>query len=77
MVWPPFFEFTKQFPENTKENMPAGNFCSHLTQEGQIDLIPLPECCIFIAVSEDDNIDAILGHIYNMAKWSCDQNMAI
>ena len=28
-------------------------------QEGQINSVPSPECCIFIAVSEDTHIEAI------------------
>ena len=46
--------------------MPSDHFCSHFQQEGRINLIPSPECFIFIAVSGDTHIEAILGH---MAIW--------
>jgi hypothetical protein len=47
------FEISKDIPKNTKENIPSDHFCSHLRQEGQIDLIPSPDCCICIAFSEN------------------------
>ena len=56
----------KEITKNTKENMPSDHFCSHFQQEGRINLIPSPECCIFIAVSGDTHIEVILGH---MAIW--------
>ena len=42
--------------------MASDQFCSHFLQEGQIDLIPRPDCCIYIAVSGDTHIDAIWRH---------------
>jgi hypothetical protein len=53
------FVFTKETRKNTKENKPSYHFCSHFLQEGQIDIIPLPDCYIYIAVSGDTCIDAI------------------
>ena len=50
------FHLTKDFPKYTKENMPSDHFCCNFLQEGQINLIPSPDCCIFIAVSEDTHI---------------------
>ena len=38
------------------ENMASDNFCSHFLQKGRIDLIYLPDCCIFIAVSINTHI---------------------
>jgi hypothetical protein len=52
---PPLFAFTKEIHKDTKENIPLDHFSSHLRQEGQIDLIPSPDCCIFIALSENTN----------------------
>ena len=31
------FVNTKEYPKNTKENMPSKTFCSHLSQEGPIN----------------------------------------
>ena len=45
--------------KNRKENMPSDEFCSHFSQDGRLDLIPSPDCYIFIAVSEDTHIIAI------------------
>jgi hypothetical protein len=45
-LWQPFFAFTKEFPKNTKENMPPNHFCSHLSQDCQIDLLSSPDCHI-------------------------------
>ena len=53
---PAIFCLTKEFPKNTKENMPYDRFCSHFIQEGQMNLILSPDCCIFIAVSNDTHI---------------------
>jgi hypothetical protein len=53
---PPFFAFTKEFLKNTKENMALDHFCSHLRQDGQIDLPSSPDCHIFSAVSKNTNI---------------------
>ena len=53
---PAIFRLTKDFLKYTKENMPSHHFCCNFLQEGQINLIPLPDCCIFIAVSEDSNL---------------------
>ena len=46
----------KDFLKYTKENMPSDHFGCNFLQEGQINLIPSPDCCIFIAVSEDTYI---------------------
>ena len=51
VVWPPIFVNTKEFPKYTQ--------CYNILQEGPINLIPLSESCIFIAVSVDTHI----GHI--------------
>ena len=56
---PAIFVFTKEFPKNTKEKMPSNHFCSHFLQGGRINLIPLPDCYICIAVSGDTHIVAI------------------
>jgi hypothetical protein len=56
---PAIFVFTKEFPKNTKEKMPSSHFCSHFLQGGRINLIPSPDCCIFIAVSGDTHIVAV------------------
>ena len=53
------FAFTKEFLKNTKD-MHANHFCSHLRQEGQIDLISSPDCYIFIGVSEEEKPN---GHL--------------
>jgi hypothetical protein len=75
---PPFLAYTKEIPKNTKENMPSDHFCSHFSQEAQINLIPSPDCCIFIAFSKDTHIGnfrchmAIFWpyvHIFIWPKW--------
>ena len=45
------FDYTKEIPKNTKENIPAKHFGSHFSQKGPIDLISPPDCCIFNALS--------------------------
>jgi hypothetical protein len=60
MVWPPYFAFTKEFLKNTKENMASDHFFFYFSQEGPIDLIPSPDCCIFTACS----IDTHIGHLW-------------
>ena len=75
-LWPPFFAFTKEFLKNTKENMPPDHFCSHLRQDGQIDLPSSPDCHIFSAVYENTHqptFNAIMaiwltGHMAIMAS---------
>jgi hypothetical protein len=37
---------------NAPQKMPPDHFCSHLRQDGQIDLLSSPDCHLFIAVSE-------------------------
>ena len=44
---------------------------------GRINLIPSPECYIFIALSGDTHIDAILGHFGYKVKWPYDHILAI
>jgi hypothetical protein len=58
-LWPPIFALTKEFLKNTEENMPPDHFCSHLRQDGQIDLQSLQDCQICIAVSEDTHVSHI------------------
>ena len=53
LAWPSIFAFTKEFLKNTNENLPSDQFCSHLRQDGQIDLPSSPDCHIFSAVSEN------------------------
>ena len=60
---PSIFVNTKEFQKNTKENMPSKTFCSHFSQDGQINLIPSPDCYIFIALSIDTHIDQHRSHI--------------
>jgi hypothetical protein len=45
LAGPSIFALTKKFPKNTKENFPLDHFCSHLSQDGEIDL-PFPKTCI-------------------------------
>ena len=59
----PYFEFTKEFPKNTKENIYSGDFCSHFSPEGIINLIASPDCCTSIAVSIDTHIGRPQCHI--------------
>ena len=42
-----------------------------------MDLIPSPECCIFIPVSGDTHMKAIFGHFGHMAIWPYDHFSAI
>jgi hypothetical protein len=42
LAWPSIFVFTKEFSNNTKESSPLDHFCSHLRQDGQIDLPSSP-----------------------------------
>jgi hypothetical protein len=53
---PAIFRLKKAFPKYSKENMPLDHSCCNFLQEGQINLIPSPDCSIFIAVSEDPHI---------------------
>ena len=46
--------------------MPSDHFRSHFWQEGLINIIPSPDCCICLAVSGDTHIDAIRRH---MSIW--------
>jgi hypothetical protein len=75
-VGPSSFVYTKEFQKNTKENIPSKTFCSHLSQDGQINLIPSPDYYICIALSIDTHIDQHRSHIAiwpygHMAKiWS-------
>ena len=41
------FNYTKEFPKYTKENMPADRFGSHFSQNGTINVISRPDCQIF------------------------------
>ena len=59
MEVPTIFRFTNEFPQNTKDIMPSDYFWSHFLQEDQFNLIPSPDCCIFIAVSNVTHIDDI------------------
>jgi hypothetical protein len=68
-LWPPLFAFTKEFLKNTKENMPPDHFCSHLRQDGQIELPSSPDCHICIAVSENTDVAHIRRHNGHMAIW--------
>jgi hypothetical protein len=54
--------------------MPSDHFSSHFWQEGLKNIIPLPDCCICLAVSGDTHIDPIRRH---MSIWPYGQNMAI
>ena len=63
---PLFSAYTKEILKNTKENMPSDHFRSHFWQEGLINIIPSPDCCICLAVSGDTHIDAIRRH---MSIW--------
>ena len=58
--------FTKEIFKNTKENMPSEEICSHFSQEGQINLIFPPYCCICIALSIDTHMSYSESHI---AVW--------
>ena len=64
-----FFAFTKEFLKNTKENMPPEYLCSHLRQDGQIDLPSSPDCHIFIAISEKTHVAHIQRHNGHLAIW--------
>ena len=74
---PPFFAFTKEFLKNTKENMPPDHFCSHLRQDGQIDLPSSPDCQICIAVSKNTHNGLLGCHNGHMPIWLFDAIMAI
>jgi hypothetical protein len=76
-LWPPLFAFTKEFLKNAKENMPPDHFCSHLRKDGQNDLPSLPDCHIFIAVSENTHNGHPRRHNGHMAIWLFDAIMAI
>ena len=52
------------------------HFCSHLRQEGQIDLIPSPDCCIFIAVSKNTHNGHFWRHNDQTAIWPFNAIMA-
>ena len=61
--------FTKEIPQNTKENIPSDHCYSHFLMEGRISLIPWPDCCIFVAVSKKKRIVHLGRHNGNMAIW--------
>jgi hypothetical protein len=77
LAWPSIFAFTKEFPKNTKENLPSDHFCSHLWQDGQIDLLSSPDCHICIGVSANTHNGHLGCHNGHMPVWLFDAIMAI
>ena len=57
--------------------MQVNHFCSHLRQEGQINLISSPDCYICIGVSENTHNGHLCRHKGHMAIWPFDAIMAI
>jgi hypothetical protein len=49
--------------------MPQDHCCSHLRQDGQIDLLSSPDYHIFIAVSKNIHFANIYCHNGHMAIW--------
>ena len=60
------FDYTKEIPKYTKENMPADCFGSHFSQNGAINVISRPNCHIFNYLSIDTHIGYSHSH---MAIW--------
>ena len=60
---PSIFVNTKEFQKNTKENIPVTAFCSHSSQEGPINSISSPDCCICNTLSRDTHIACHKSHI--------------
>ena len=58
-----FLVNTKEFQKNTKENIPVTAFCSHSSQEGPINSISSPDCCICNTLSRDTHIACHKSHI--------------
>ena len=67
----------RKFLKNTRENNVSDYFCSHLRQEGLINLIRSPDCCIFIAVSKNTYNGHFSHHKDYMAIWPFAAIMAI
>ena len=72
-----FLCLQRKFPKNTKENISSDYFWSHLQQESPINSIPSPDCCIFIAVSENTHNGHISHNNGHMAIWPFDAIMAL
>ena len=73
----PIFCLQRNSQKNTKENLPPDHFCSHLRQDGQIDILSSPDCHIFIGVSENSHNDLLGRHNGHMPIWLFDAIMAI
>jgi hypothetical protein len=72
-----FLRIQRNLSHIRKENMPPDNFCYHLRQNGWIDLPSLPDCHIFIGVSENTHYGHLRCHNSHMATWLFDAIMAI
>ena len=73
----PFLRLQRNVPKNTKENFPSDIFCSHLNQNGQIDLPFSPDCHIFVGITENTHNGHLWCHNGHMAIWPFDVTMAL
>ena len=64
-----FWHIQRKCRKNTKENLSSDHNCYNFLQEGPINSISLPDCCIFIAVSEKYPFWPFLMPYGQMVKW--------